>query len=81
MTELFAGWIKKYPLMSIEDGLDQDAWSDWKEHTATLGKSAMLIGDDLFVTNPERLAKGIEDKQANSILIKLKSNRNFNRND
>ncbi len=43
--------------MSIEDGLDQDAWSDWKEHTATLGKSAMLIGDDLFVTNPERIQR------------------------
>ncbi|MBT3230172.1 phosphopyruvate hydratase [Candidatus Uhrbacteria bacterium] len=71
MTDLFADWIKKYPLMSIEDGLDQDAWDDWKEHTARLGKDAMLIGDDLFVTNPERIQKGINLKIANAVLIKM----------
>jgi len=71
MTDLLEAWMKKYPLISIEDGLDQDAWEDWKEHTARLGKDAMLIGDDLFVTNTERIQKGINIKVANAVLIKM----------
>ncbi|PIW36560.1 MAG: phosphopyruvate hydratase [Candidatus Kerfeldbacteria bacterium CG15_BIG_FIL_POST_REV_8_21_14_020_45_12] len=71
MTGLLGGWMKKYPLMSIEDPLDQDAWQDWRELTAELGKKSLVIGDDLFVTNTERLKKGIDMKVANAILIKM----------
>lgn len=71
MIDLFGGWIKKYPLMSVEDGLDQDAWDDWKLMTSELGKQSMLIGDDLFVTNPERIQKGINLKVANAVLVKM----------
>lgn len=71
MIELYARWAKKYPMLSIEDGLDQDDWDGWKKMTATLGKQMMLIGDDLFVTNSERIQKGIDNKIANAVLIKV----------
>ncbi|MFH1611086.1 MAG: phosphopyruvate hydratase [Patescibacteria group bacterium] len=71
MIELYSGWTKKYPLMSVEDGLDQDAWDDWKLMTKELGSKMMLIGDDLFVTNPERIERGIKEKVANAVLIKV----------
>ncbi len=71
MIDLYSAWIKKYPLMSIEDGLDQDAWDDWKIMTKELGAKVMLIGDDLFVTNPERIEMGIKQKVANSVLVKV----------
>ncbi len=71
MMEMWESWVKKYPLISIEDGLDQDAWEDWTELTARLGKKVALVGDDFFVTNVSRLQKGIEMKAANAILIKL----------
>ena len=71
MNDLFESWIKKYPLMSLEDGLDQDAWEDWAEHTRRLGKKAMIIGDDLFVTNAERVQKGINMGVANAVLVKM----------
>lgn len=71
MTDLIEEWTKKYPLMSIEDPLDQDAWDDWVEFTKRLGKKVMVIGDDFYVTNPERIAKGIEMKATNAILIKM----------
>ncbi|MBU4315597.1 phosphopyruvate hydratase [Patescibacteria group bacterium] len=71
MIELYSGWTKKYPLMSVEDGLDQDAWEDWKVMTKELGSKMMLIGDDLFVTNPERIERGIKEKVANAVLIKV----------
>ena len=71
MDKLYAAWIKKYPLMSIEDGLSEDDWENWAEHTKRLGKKVMLVGDDLFVTNVLRLEQGIDMKIANAILIKL----------
>ncbi len=71
MTDLIEGWVKKYPMMSIEDPLDQDAWSDWVMFTKRLGKKIMVIGDDFYVTNAERLKKGIEQNCTNAILIKM----------
>ena len=72
--ELIAHWeslIAKYPIRSIEDGLDEEDWEGWQKMTAKLGGKCQLVGDDLFVTNVKRLAKGIENGSANSILIKL----------
>jgi len=72
--ELIAHWaslIEKYPIYSIEDGLDEEDWEGWKKMTAELGGKCQLVGDDLFVTNTERLSKGIELGAGNSILIKL----------
>ena len=68
---VYAGWASKYGIVSIEDPLAEDDWSGWKDITANLGDRLRVIGDDLFVTNPERLARGIKDKSANAILIKL----------
>lgn len=70
MIELYGKWAKKYPLLSVEDGLDQDAWDGWQRMTKTLGKKMLLVGDDLFVTNVERVQMGIERKVANAVLIK-----------
>lgn len=64
-------WTQKYPICSIEDGLDEEDWEGWKQMTAELGDKVQLVGDDLFVTNTKRLRKGIEEGCANSILIKL----------
>ncbi|MCR4807816.1 MAG: phosphopyruvate hydratase [Lachnospiraceae bacterium] len=72
--ELIAHWeslVDKYPIISIEDGLDEEDWDGWKKMTEKIGHKVQLVGDDLFVTNTERLAKGIEMGAANSILIKL----------
>ncbi|HWP02747.1 MAG TPA: phosphopyruvate hydratase [Gemmatimonadaceae bacterium] len=71
MIELYAGWLGEYPIVSIEDGLAEDDWEGWSLLTAELGDRVQLVGDDLFVTNTERLAKGIESGVANSILVKL----------
>ena len=71
MIALWAEWLKKYPVFSLEDGLGEDDWAGWKKLTAQLGAKVQLVGDDLFVTNPEIFAKGIEEGLANSILIKL----------
>ncbi|MDR2387397.1 MAG: phosphopyruvate hydratase, partial [Deltaproteobacteria bacterium] len=71
MIKLYADWLKKYPIKSIEDGLAEDDWSGWAKLTAELGASVQLVGDDIFVTNTTRLAKGIEEKVGNSILIKV----------
>ncbi len=71
MIDYYEGLIEKYPIISIEDGLDEEDWDAWKEMTARLGSKIQIVGDDLFVTNTERLARGIEEKAANSILIKL----------
>ena len=71
MVRLYAGWVSQYPIISIEDGLAQDDWEGWQALTAELGGRVQLVGDDLFVTNTERLARGIEEGAANSILIKL----------
>ena len=71
MIDLYAGWIDKYPIVSIEDGLHEDDWDGWAKMTAALSEKVQLVGDDLFVTNVERLARGIEGDVANSILIKV----------
>jgi len=71
MIALWADWIKKYPIFSLEDGLAEDDWAGWKKMTAQLGNEAQLVGDDIFVTNPEIFARGIKEGVANSILIKL----------
>jgi len=71
MTAMYDKWINKYPIESIEDGLAEDDWQGWVEHTKKLGNSVALVGDDLFVTNVKRLQKGINDNVANAILIKL----------
>ena len=71
MVSYWADWVKKYPIFSIEDGLDEDDWKGWKALTKKLGKKCQLVGDDLFVTNTERLQRGIEEDSANSILIKV----------
>lgn len=70
MVDLYESWLKKYPLLSVEDGLDQDAWDDWAELTKRLGKKMLLVGDDLFVTNVERVHMGLKKKVANAVLIK-----------
>ena len=71
MVDYWANWAKQYPIVSIEDGLAEDDWDGWKLLTEKLGNKIQLVGDDLFVTNTERLAKGIELGVANSILIKV----------
>jgi enolase len=71
MVEFWAGWVSQYPIVSIEDGLAEDDWRGWKLMTERLGGTIQLVGDDLFVTNTERLARGIQEGVANSILIKL----------
>ena len=71
MVEFYAKWVAKYPIVSIEDGMAEDDWDGWKAITDALGKKIQLVGDDLFVTNTQRLAMGIEKKIANSILIKV----------
>ncbi len=70
MIDLYEQWGKKYPLLSVEDGLAEDEWADWTELTKRLSKKMLLIGDDLFVTNVERVQRGIDEKVANAVLIK-----------
>lgn len=71
MIDMYAEWCSKYPIISIEDGLAENDWEGWKELTARLGSKVQLVGDDLFVTNVEYIKKGINEKCANSVLIKL----------
>lgn len=71
MVDFYADWVKKYPILSLEDGLDENDWDGWVKLYATLGNKIQLVGDDLTVTNPIRLKKAIELKAMNSILIKL----------
>lgn len=71
VVDLFAGWLDKYPICSIEDGCSEDDWEGWKLMTEKLGDRVQLVGDDLFVTNTERLQRGIDEGIANSILIKV----------
>lgn len=71
MVSFYEQLVKKYPIISIEDGLDENDWEGWKVLTKRLGKKVQLVGDDLFVTNPKRLSRGIEQGVANSILIKV----------
>lgn len=71
LGDVYAGWVQKYPLVSIEDPLHEDDWAAWAKLTARLGGQIRLVGDDLFVTNPQRLQQGIEQHAANAILIKV----------
>src|SRR5512139_1477219 len=71
MVTFWADWVRQYPIVSIEDGMAEDDWKGWKLLTDTLGEKIQLVGDDLFVTNTERLARGIREGIANSILIKV----------
>ncbi len=71
MIEYLADWVDKYPIVSIEDGLAEDDWDGWRKLTKRLGEKVQLVGDDLFVTDPETIMKGISENVANSVLIKL----------
>src|SRR5712672_4853155 len=71
MVKLWAKWVRDYPIVSIEDGLAEDDWDGWAMLTKELGGKIQLVGDDLFVTNVERLQRGIDQGIANSILIKV----------
>jgi enolase len=71
MVKFWAKWVDQYPIVSIEDGMAEDDWDGWKLMTDTLGSKIQLVGDDLFVTNTERLQQGIEKGVANSILVKV----------
>ena len=71
LVDLYESWLEEYPLISIEDGLAEDDWSGWQRMTERIGAKVQLVGDDLFVTNPEILAKGIEDGLANALLVKV----------
>src|SRR5690242_12169252 len=71
MVELYKGWLDEYPIVSIEDGLAEDDWDGWAKLTSAIGERCQLVGDDIFVANTERLARGIENGVANAILIKV----------
>lgn len=71
MVSFWADWCKKYPIISIEDGFAEDDWDGWKKVTTKLGNKVQLVGDDLFVTNVNRLSEGITKGVANSILVKV----------
>lgn len=71
LISIYESWIKKYPIISIEDGLGEQDWGGWRELTVRLGKNLQLVGDDIFVTNPKIFKKGIADKIGNAILIKV----------
>ena len=71
MVAYWTDWAKRYPIFSIEDGFDEDDWSGWAQLNAAIGDKTQLVGDDLFVTNVERLQRGIDERSANSILIKV----------
>ena len=71
MVDFWADWVKKYPIVSIEDGLAEDDWAGWKNLTDKIGDDCQLVGDDLFVTNSKRLKRGIDEGIANSILVKV----------
>lgn len=71
MVEFWADWVRQYPIVSLEDGLAQDDWESWQLLTQTLGDQIQIVGDDIFVTNPERVRRGIREKTANALLVKL----------
>ncbi len=71
MSDFWKDWVAKYPIISIEDGMSEDDWDGWRMHTDAIGDRCQLVGDDLFVTNVERLKMGLDRKVANSILVKL----------
>jgi len=71
LTAIYAGWLDAYPIVSLEDPLAEDDWPGWQELTAELGDRVQVVGDDLFVTNPERIARGIAERSANALLVKV----------
>ena len=71
MTAIYESWISDFPIVSIEDPLDEDDWVGWQELTRQLGDRVQIVGDDLFVTNPERLQRGIDERAANALLVKV----------
>ncbi len=71
MIDFYADWVNRYPIFSLEDGLDENDWDGWKILTQRLGDKIQIVGDDLFVTNPDRIARGIKEGSANAVLIKL----------
>ena len=71
MTDYYADLVSSYPIVSIEDPLDEDDWEGWNAMTAQLGDKIQIVGDDLFVTNVERLQRGIDEKAANALLVKV----------
>jgi enolase len=71
MTRLYGGWIEKYPIVSIEDGLAENDWEGFRAHTAALGGKIQIVGDDIYVTNTRFIARGIKEKSTNAVLIKL----------
>jgi enolase len=71
MVEFWTKWVKDYPIVSIEDGLAQDDWESWILMTKELGDKIQIVGDDLLVTNPERVRRAIHEKAANALLVKL----------
>lgn len=71
LVKFWEGWVKKYPIMSIEDGMAEDDWTGWKNLTTAIGNKCQLVGDDLFVTNVTRLQQGIDKKIANALLVKV----------
>jgi enolase len=71
MIDFYADWVDRYPIFSIEDGLDENDWKNWSKMTKKLGDRIQIVGDDLFVTNTKRIAKGIKESSANAVLIKL----------
>ena len=71
MTEYYADLVANYPIVSIEDPMDQDDWEGWRTVTALVGARVQIVGDDLFVTNPERLGRGIQEQSANALLVKV----------
>jgi enolase len=71
MTALYKSWVEKYPIVSIEDGLAENDWDGFREHTAALGDKIQIVGDDIYVTNTQFIARGIKEKSTNAVLIKL----------
>ena len=71
LIDFWADWVERYPIVSLEDGLAEDDWAGWQALTARVGRRIQLVGDDLLVTNPERVARGIEEDSANAVLVKL----------
>jgi enolase len=71
MVEFWMNWVRQYPIVSIEDGLAQDDWESWKLLTKEIGDKVQIVGDDLLVTNPERVRRGIKEKACNALLVKL----------
>jgi enolase len=74
MVDMVAGWLQEFPVVSVEDPLDEEDWQGWAAITRRVGGKTRLVGDDLFTTNPDRLARGIQDQCANGVLVKVNQN-------